>query len=292
MNRHLILCLAAVALLAPGCLFRKRDTLTPAQAKLVPEPATGERKTYTYSQQLWTQPVALYSQAQAEAIVDQFRTNYDKLGSPRILIYVNRELVDEQSGMKVSARSERTETTHTAVSSGGSEPTNTDTTKTTADNTYANHAKPAPTVADKQTVRDVERLMGRPLRAAGATLVDQASAAQLINDRPLNAINTESEQARKDREAISKVADVVLEVLISSRTVTVTELDGNKTYPVPDILVTAVRLKDSKIIGQATAAEVMNRAGGPAMAARNFTVQDVTEATSLALMDDMTREAR
>ena len=289
MNRHLILCLAAVALLTPGCLFRKRETMPPAEAKLVPEPVTGERKTYVYSQQLWTQPVALYSQAQADAIVDQFRTNYEKLGSPRILIYVNRELVDEQSGMRVSARSERTETTHTGVASGGSEPTNTDTTKTTADNTYASNGKPAPTLADRQTVRDVERLMGRPLRAAGATLVDQATAAQLINDRPLNAINTENEQARKDREAISKVADVVLEVLISSRNVTVTELSGNQTYPVPDILVTAVRLKDSKIIGQASAAEVMNRAGGPAMAARNFTVQDVTEATSLALMDDMTR---
>jgi hypothetical protein len=286
MNRQLILCLAAVTLLAPGCLFRKRDTLTPEQAKLVPEPVTGERKTYVYSQQLWTQPVALYSQPQADAIVDQFRSNYDRLGSPRILIYVNRELVDEQSGMRVSARSERVETTRT---SGGSEATNTDTTKTTADNTYANNGKPAPTLADRQTVRDVERLMGRPLRAAGATLVDEATAARLISDRPLNAINTENEQARKDREAISKVADVVLEVLISSRNVTVTELSGPRTYPVPDILVTAVRLKDSKIIGQASAAEVMNRAGGPAMAARNFTVQDVTEATSLALMDDMMR---
>jgi hypothetical protein len=61
---------------------------------------------------------------------------------------------------------------------------------------------------------------------------------------------------------------------------------------VPDITMTAIRLKDAKVIGQASASEVISRAGGPGYVARNFGVEDVTEATALALMDDMLREAK
>ena len=55
---------------------------------------------------------------------------------------------------------------------------------------------------------------------------------------------------------------------------------------------TAIRLSDGRVLGQASAAEVINKAGGPALVARNFGVQDVTEATSLALMDDILRETK
>lgn len=257
---------------------------TPPQRQNPPE-------VFVYKQQLVQQPVAIYSREQAQAIVDGFRSNYDKLGSPRMLIYVNRELVDEQSGMKISARSEQVDTTRSVTESSTNNSTNL-TTRTTAKNTYSNNGKAAPTLADRQTVRDVERLIGRPLRAAGAPIADQRNASQLIGDRPLDSITAENEQARKDREAVGKVADVVIEVLMSSRTVTVAELNGDKTYSVPDIQATAIRLKDSKIVGQASASELMNRVGGPAAAARNFSVQDITEATSLALMADMLQEAK
>ena len=95
-----------------------------------------------------------------------------------------------------------------------------------------------------------------------------------------------------DRAAVTQIADVVLEVLISSRSTTVPEISGDRTYNVPDIQVTAIRLKDSKIVGQASATDVLSRAGGPATAARNFSVQDITEATALALMNDMLQETK
>ncbi len=299
MNRQLSICLAAVALLAPGCVSRTTIVQSPPQAgnlppppppeKLVPEPATGQTRVYTYSQQLWNQPAPLYTQSDAEEIVNQFRSNYDKMGSPRVLIYVNRTLVDEQSGLKASSRSEHVDTTSTTTGSGP-DATNSETTKTSADNTYGNTPKTEPSLADRQTVRDIERLVAGPLREAGATIVDQGTATELISDRPLNAITTENEQGRKDREAVSQVADVVLEVLISSRSVTVPDLTGDKTYPVPDIQMTAIRLKDSKIIGQSSAAYVIRRAGGPGQVVRNYGVEEVTEATTLALMDDTSRE--
>jgi hypothetical protein len=265
---------------------------TPVYNQTAPPPAAQAQPApvYVYDQKPVQQQPMLVSQADAQATVEQFRTNYSKLGSPRILIYVNRDLVDDQSGLKLSGRSETVKTVRTtgANSTNGSA-----TTETFAQNNYHNNGTTAkPTLADRQTVRDVERLMGRPLRAAGATLVDQRVASQIIENRPLDSLAQETEQAQKDRAAVNQIADVVLEVLISSRNVTVTEISGDRTYSVPDIQVTAIRLKDSKVVGQAAASDIMNRVGGPAMAARNYSAQDITEATSLALMNDMLQETK
>jgi hypothetical protein len=251
------------------------------------------RMVYVYDQKPLPEMPAPIPPPQAQEIVDRFRTNYARLENPRILIYVNRDLVDEQSGIRLSARSETIETTtHTGASTAATNPTvqtEASASKSVVNNNYRTQERPAPSLADRQTVRDVERLIGRPLRMAGATLVDQRVATQLIGDKPLQdlASGTEAQQAAKDRAAVSKIADVVLEVLISSRNVTVPEVSGDRTYTIPDIQTTAVRLKDAKVIGQATASDVMG--GSPGYAARNFSVQAITEATALALMDDILR---
>ena len=125
-----------------------------------------------------------------------------------------------------------------------------------------------------------------------ASLVDQHVATRVVHPHGLDSLNAQTDQAREDRENLSQVADVVIEVLMSSRNVTVPEVSGDKIYTVPDIQMTAIRLKDAKIIGQASAADVMNRAGNPGYTARNFDVQAVTEATTIALMGDMLVEAR
>jgi len=259
----------------------------PVYGQSAPPPA---QPVYIYDQKPIQQMPMLVSEADAQATVEAFRTNYQKLGSPRMLIYVNRDLVDEQSGLKLSGRSETVKTTSKTDSSSTN---NSTTTETVAKNDYYNNGQASqPTLADRQTVRDVERLMGRPLRAAGVTLVDQRVAKQVMENRPLDSLTGETEQARKDRAAVNQIADVVLEVLISSRNVTVPEFSGNRNYTVPDIQVTAIRLKDSKVIGQASATDVISRAGGPAMTARNFGPQDITEATALALMNDMLQETK
>ena len=287
MNKHILICLAAVALSTTGCIFGRKTPPPSPEAKLVPGPS-GERKTYDYSQQVWNEPAVMYSQPQAQAIVEQFKSNLAQMGNPRILIYVNRELVDEKTGLKLSARSEKVDTTTSTSGTNGSDPGNTTTTtRTTANNNYRNTDKTNSTLADRQTVRDVERLMGRPMRAAGATLVDQSVASQLIADRPFSATGPAHVQAGRDREALGKVADVAIEVLLASKTVNSQEISGTKTYTVPDLQATAIRLKDSKIIGQASASEVMNTSRVPEAVARNFGVQHITEATALALMQDI-----
>jgi len=238
---------------------------------------------YNYEQK----PVAIehpvfVTEEQAKAIIDRFKAAYPKLGSPRLLIYVNRELVGEHSSLKLTRRTERTES---ARNSG----TNTGTSiRTTGDNTYVASTKPQPTLADKQTVRDVERLFGRPLRTAGASLADQKVAAQLIADRPIEEFTgtTDTPEARKDREALSKVADAVIEILISSKTTTVPTLSGDHTITVPDIQATAISLKDAKILGQASSSDVTSRFAPPVS---GYDVREITEATALELMEDMTQ---
>lgn len=281
-------------------------------------------ETFIYGEQKPTggRPV-LVAPEQANNLITRFKAAYPKMGQPRFALYVNRELVDEQSGLKLTGRTERSQFNATEVKnefkadpnapaqaapatipsasnvtivgdvSGarhrppGAENVQTKTEKTTHENTYKLNEKTAPSLADKQTVRDVERLFGRPLRMAGANLADQKVAAQLLGDRPLKDLQGTSEQARRDRDALKDVADVAVEILISSRNVTVSELSGDNTYTLPDIQATAVRLSDSRILGQATATDIIGKDRYAGNIARNFDVREIAEATALALMEDM-----
>lgn len=267
---------------------------------------------------------ALIPPEQAQAVLERFAESYEALGSPRVLIYVNRELVDQTSGWTLATRNRQTQTirgdvtrefepatnaaetappaTPTDISGsviigdvqGGSPAPGTNRTtgqveKISERNTFRARAPKEFTLADRQTVRDVERLFGRPLRMAGVSLVDQRLATQLIGDKPVEsfATPTEGEQARKDREAISNIADVVLEVLVGSRQVVTREVSGDQTYTVPDIQATAIRLSDSKILGQATASDLLGPDRFAARVARQFDMNEITEATALALMEDI-----
>ncbi|HEY2951038.1 MAG TPA: hypothetical protein VGK40_00570 [Verrucomicrobiae bacterium] len=240
---------------------------------------------YVYDQKPLAGRPALIKPEQAQAIIDKFKAAYAKLGSPRLLIYVNRELVDENSGLKLTSRTEHTESRVTKSTA------ETSTEKVTANNRYRAAEQKEPTLADKQTVRDVERLFGRPLRMGGASLADQRVATQLIADRPVKDLAA-NESARKDREALSKIADVVVEVLISSKNVTVSEIAGDQTYAVPDIQATAIRLKDAAVLGQASSSDIIGGGRAAGHAARNYDVREIAEATALALMEEMAGEAK
>jgi hypothetical protein len=258
-------------------------------------------------------------------VVKKFQEAYPKLGSPRMLVYVNRDLVDTQTGMKLSSRTETVNTTRSKVNSTVENPPRNPSsgavtinagrdvtvsgdqgweyvgkgkiTKRTdnirSENRYSTTERKQ-TLTDRQTVRDIERLFGRPLRASGAAMADQGVATQLIANRPIKEMmaNSEGEQARKDREALKNITDVVVEILISSRNLTVQEVSGDKVYSAPDIQATAIRLSDSKILGQASSRDVIGKDRFAGRIVRNFDVQEIAEATALALMDDMAMSAR
>ncbi len=251
---------------------------------------------FVYDQKPLSSRTYLVTPEQAQGIINRFRDSYKKMGNPRILLFVNRSLVDESSGVKLSARSEETETVRSkqqgVVPAATNAPapsaaSSTQTQKVTGKNTYRVQERPEASLADRQTMRDIERLFGRPLRMAGASLVDQRTATQMMAGKSVEELigSPEGAAARKDREAVSKIADIVLEILVSSRNVTAREISGDKVYSVPDLQVTAVRLSDAKIVGQATAADLLG--GDPGRMARSFDVREITEATALSLMEDM-----
>ena len=336
--------LLVVALaITPVALFAQKKFDTTPPAKEQPEPPVpiveaGPRPQpapvdgvapESDGQRLYGPVSTLVAPEKAKQVVDAFRAKFIKEGAkaPRYLIYVNRELVDEISGLRVTGRKERTESivgetkstfevdpnapksTPPANGSGqaqvnvniGNSNTGADAstpgkgsaegkgTKVIAENTYTYHDKASGSLVDRQTVRDIERLFGRPLRAGGAKLADQRTAAALIADKPLDHFTTATnEAARKDREALNNVADVVIEILVSSRTVKVTGVSGDTTERVPDIQATAIRLGDSAIIGQASATDVLGKDKVAGRVARKFDVSDIAEATALALMEDIT----
>jgi hypothetical protein len=206
----------------------------------------------------------LIARQSADGILEGFRKVNKTDGAPRI--------VDTSSGLKLTAHSEKYYKEN-------------DTIKTSGENAYAVKDATPPTLADQQTVREIERLFGRAFRNGGATLADQKSAVAMLDERPGHRLV--GDQAAKDREALGKIADVAIEVLISSRSLTVPEVSGDKTYSVPDIQATAIRLKDSAIIGQAAASDILGRDTQAGAIMRQFGVRDITEATALALMEDM-----
>ena len=258
----------------------------------------------------------------AKAIVEKFRAAFARTEAPRFVFYVNRELIDADSGLQLTKRTERIEAERRDVknnmetpAAGGAPQTQVNvnvnsnaadsgqpsgkgtassrTEKVTAENTYEAKKAAEPTLADRQTVRDVERLFGRPFRAAGAHLADQKVAASILADKPFDTFAAgSSDLARKEREALAHVADIAVEVLVSSRNITVTNISGDETVTVPDIEATAIRLKDSAIIGQASSSDVLGKDPQAARLAQRYDVRDITEATALALMEDMTTNAK
>ena len=73
--------------------------------------------TYVYEQKPITGLPQLITPQQAQTVIEKFKAAYAKLGSPRFLIHVNRDLVDEKTGARLASRNERTETTRTTVDS-------------------------------------------------------------------------------------------------------------------------------------------------------------------------------
>jgi hypothetical protein len=214
----------------------------------------------------------LIARQTADGILEGFRNAYKTDGAPRVVIYVNRALVDTANGLKLTDRSEQFEKTDNSL-------------KTSGTNSYKQRTGVAPTLADQQTVRDIERLFGRAFRHAGAQLADQRVASSLLPDEP--GAHLVGDNAAKDRKALSDIADIAIEVLISSRNITVPEVSGDVTYPVPDIQATAIRLKDAAIVGQAAASDIIGKGVQAGRVIRQFDVNDITEATAIALMDDM-----
>jgi hypothetical protein len=301
----------AVSLAASTAFAREKSPRNPPPPIIsVPANAPADTNRYTYSQSPGTGRAPLVSPDQARAVIGRFKNGYPKIGGPRIAIYVNRELVDEASGLRLTGRTERTDSLRTDLQPTGPvngqlgqnvtvvgnvqggvppQPLKGTQDRTEGQNTFSHTTRPGTPLPDRQTVRDVERLMGRPLRMGGAKLADQRVANQLLADRPVQEFlgTTGTAVAAKDREALQKVADVIIEVLVSSRPITVPQVSGNQVFQAPDIQATAIRLDNAQIVGQAATRDIIGPDQFSGRFLRTYDVQEITEAVALALMEDM-----
>jgi hypothetical protein len=272
MKRLLLLAVAAVPF-ASAQNGNEAPPVPPPIAQALPRPPSPGLQVGPEVQRVYgPSGDTLIARQAANGILEGFRKVYVKDGAPRVVVYVNRALVDTTSGLKLTGRVEQFEKTDAAL-------------KTTGTNTYKQKDAAAPTLADQQTVREIERLVGRAFRNAGAQLADQKVAASLLPEQPGGHIMTDL--AGKDRKALAEIADLAIEVLISSRNIVVPEVSGDVTTAVPDIQATAIRLKDAAIVGQASASDIIGKGVQAGRIVRQFDVRDITEATAIALMEDM-----
>ena len=91
---------------------------------------------------------------------------------------------------------------------------------------------------------------------------------------------------------LTNLPEVSFEVLISEREITVNGIKGKQTHSVPDIQVTAIRMTDGRIIGQATVLDLFPRRSTAARMLQRYDIQQLTEATALALMKDISSSAQ
>ena len=196
----------------------------------------------------------IYNAEQAKAIVEEFRITYAKLGKPKIDVRVNfpqgAVQVPQLPTVGVSGVPAIDPATGLPIPPGGA----------AAAGGIPARIFDTDELSSKQTKREVERLFGRPLRMAGVMLMD----ATLTN-----------------------LPEMSFEVLISEREITVNGIKGKQTHSVPDIQVTAIRMTDGRIIGQATVLDLFPRRSTAARMLQRYDIQQLTEATALALMKDI-----
>ena len=235
------------------------------------------------NQQLYgSRRAVLVNDEAAREVTARFRSTYVKEGAPRIAVFVNRAVSDRDGEWRLTERTERFNETTTAKDGEAS----TTTRDVSGENTYAaSEAAETPSIADRQTEREIERLFGRVFRHGGAVLADARAATALVG----REVDDERivQLPRREREALKQVADIAIEVLVSSRPMTVRTLSGDVTLEVPDLQVTAIRLNDAAILGQAAASDLLGAGVRAAEVVRQFGVPDITEATAFALMEDM-----
>ena len=225
-------------------------------------------KKYTYTESPGTPLNLLYTREQARKIVDNFKLAYAKMGQPRIDIRVNLPYGTVPAsplpvpGVQFSPTIDpNTGLPRTQPPAGVAPiPAN-----------PAPAGAPVPTqifdasaLTERQTQREVETLFGRPLRRAGAQLVESS---------------------------LTNLPELTFEVLISERELVLQGISRKENITVPDIQVTALRLADARIVGQASVLDLFARKEQAAYMLRRYDLRQLTEATALALMQDIATTA-
>jgi len=121
--------------------------------------------------------------------------------------------------------------------------------------------------ANQQRIADYVRYLGRPLREGGIRLVEE---------NELNGMKPDSKP------------EVVLNVLAGNKSLLVRGFNSQSvTTSVPDVRITAVRLSDRAIVGQASTTDLLGDHPNAWVAVQRVGVPELLKATALILLEDM-----
>jgi hypothetical protein len=255
------------------------------------------------------QPITDY-----DGVVRQYKSAYAQQGKPRLLLYINRDLVKDR-GETVEVltvdTSTKTKGDPVEVSPGANVQIGSNSTSSPASSTKATGkggerlesvtASVRETAASNKGVipvtdieaREIEENFQEAFNEAGARFVDQKIA--LLANRTfaeagenfLTAPKTDKE--RQEIESLRQSSDVVIEILARRRPVQILEVSGNdRTEYQLELIATATRLKDGVKVAQVSSNSIykFNRRNGEARQRRavRYTNAEITQQVSLALM--------
>ncbi len=217
-TRLTLLAFSAIALALLSTLRAADEPQAPVPVTIISPAPQAEAPTVESQRLYGPSGATIVPPEQARALIDKFKEAYSKMGNPRLLFFINRDLVDTSSGLKLTGHTEKyeqsdssrksdveksgapaattpqTQVNVTVGDNSGSErhaklpqgkaEVQAHTSKTSGENSYTLKDSAKPTLADRQTAREVERLFGRAFRAAGASLADQKVAADMLSDKP------------------------------------------------------------------------------------------------------------
>lgn len=247
-------------------------------------------------------------------VVDQFREAY-KAQKPRILLFVNRELLPS-ARLEATARTETvTQVKGDAVNGGNGTSNiqignNTQTSgggivinprqtgaggeKKETTTTYKPGEKPSlgtPNL-NEFDARQLEETFRAPYFAAGTRFVDQKMAATLLRHFPVigdRFLTPPTTDAEKDAQAaLKQSADVAIELLGRHYDVSYPTPAGDTTIHRLDLVATAYDLKNPGVILGQISSETLYGFNQPGGTRRNVLDREIIDQTALALMQQLT----
>jgi hypothetical protein len=256
--------------------------------------------------------------ADREGTVQAFRAAYAKLGRPRLLVFVNRELVRDRGEMLAAERTDRSVKTKgdpvpllpsstvqigadnraasspAAVSGKGGEAQ----TSTGVSTRRAEPAHRPPAPISEQEAREFEEAFQEPFADAGARFVDQAAAElaqRLFRDPDPNFLTAPADdRERREVESLRKSADLAIQLLVRKKSVPILQPSGDdRAEERVSVTATAINLKDGAKLAQVSSDSLFgfNRRHGERLERRyrEVTSAEILEQVALAVMQRLGR---
>lgn len=250
-----------------------------------------------------------FSEGYFDAVVESFLKleKFDR--SSRILIFINRDLINTKAGLRLEEKTEiiASGPAKVDVQANATQNSPVDKSVSTASvnsgsftnvgvvqlNKFKAGSENEQSIGSRRVERDIERFFSKELRRAGLKLVDQKIASQLIKEDPDKASGpTQSNNSvDKERQAIDRFADMVIEIIVSEQRYEDREVSGAVTvFSVPEIGATAVEVKTSQIIGQGSSADIFHDASITKL--RTIDLKEAARAAAIALLADIVETNR